>query len=893
MFRCQWVRTPSNRVFSRIVTGLVAGLILPVMAGAEESKENQAKDTGQKQVRQIRALRINPHAPKIDGKLDDVIWKKAEFFTKFTQKEPKEGEAALNETEIAIVYDDDALYVGARMYSKDPNKILATLTRRDNVSNSERILVSLDSYNDNRTAYTFGVTASGVRVDYYHGADYEFNRDYDFDPVWRAVAARNPKGWSAEMRIPFSQLRFNKKDVQTWGININRWVPTDNEDSYFVMIPKNETGWSSRMADLVGIEAIKPSRRIEVLPYVASDGMFRSGVDAADPFRDGEEYKARIGADFKMGVGPNLTLEGTVNPDFGQVEADPAEVNLSAFETFFSERRPFFTEGSNLLEGGGAGYFYSRRIGARPHGDPDGEFVDSPTNTSILGAAKLTGRLSSGLSVGVLGAVTEREKAKVFNSGRTIEEEVEPLTGYGVVRLQQEFGKEASTVGIILTGIERDLSDGTDLATFLRTRAIAGGTDWNLRFDGGKYELGGNVGFSHIEGSQSAIAEAQLSSARYFQRPDADHTEFDPTRTSLNGWTSDLWFEKNGGEHWLWGGFIGAESPGFEINDTGRLGTADDIDSQAWVRYRENDPGKHFQNWWTRASLGSGWNFDSDRQYSFLDLESVFTFKNYMGSFLGYEYFPAAQSDNLTRGGPSMGTGESWNMWAELWSNNQKKTTWNMWGGYSEGETGGWSYDLGGGATFRPGDRWQLSFNPRWNQRVSSRQYIDTFAGNNPLTFNERYLFSSIERSQLVAQIRLNYSFSPDLSLELYAEPFAASGRYFRFGELAAARSKDLRHYGAGGTSIVNNGDGTYTVTDGAQTFDFEQPDFNFLSFRSNLVMRWEWSPGSTLFLVWQQNRSTDNGSGSLVGPSRLFDALSAEGDNFIALKITYWLPFL
>ncbi|MFQ5510824.1 MAG: DUF5916 domain-containing protein [Candidatus Krumholzibacteriia bacterium] len=862
---------------------------IPVAAGAGEKSDAERT----KAVRQIRALRINPHAPRIDGRLDDEIWRKAEFFSKFTQKEPNEGESALNETAIAVVYDDEALYIGARMHCKDPDNILATVSRRDNVTNSERVLVSLDSYNDNRTAYTFGITASGVRVDYYHGADYEFNRDYDFDPVWQSAAERGGDGWNAEMRIPFSQLRFNKKDVQVWGINVNRWVPTDNEDSYFVMVPKNETGWSSRMADLVGIEGIKPSRRIEVLPYVANDATFRSGVDAGDPFRDGEEFKARIGADFKMGVGPNLTLEGTVNPDFGQVEADPAEVNLSAFETFFSERRPFFTEGSNLLNGGGAGYFYSRRIGARPHGSPDGEFVDSPDNTSILGAAKLTGRLNSGLSVGVLGAVTQREHARIFDSGVTTEEEVEPLTGYGVVRLQQEFGKEASTVGMILTGIERDVTDGSDLATFLRTRAIAGGTDWNLRFDGGKYELGGNVGFSRIEGTRAAIAEAQQSSARYFQRPDAGHTEFDPTRTSLNGWTSDLWFEKNGGEHWLWGGFAGAESPGFEINDTGRLGTADDIDSRAWVRYRENDPGRHFQSWWANASLGSGWNFDRDRQYAFLDLESVFTFKNFMGSFLGYEYFPAAQSDNLTRGGPSMGTGKNWNGWAELWSNNQKKTTWNVWGGYSEGETGGWSYNLGGGITLRPGDRWQVSFNPRWNQRVSSRQYIDTFGGGSQATFGSRYLFSSIERSQLVTQLRLNYSFTPDLSLELYAEPFAASGRYFRFGELSAARSKDLRHYGTDGTSILNNGDGTYTVTDGAQTFDFEQPDFNFLSFRSNLVMRWEWSPGSTLFLVWQQNRSDDNESGSLVGPTRLFDALSAEGDNFVALKVTYWLPFL
>ena len=869
-----------------VVVALQLTLPLPAVARSDDTTI---------QTKTLTALRINPHAPKIDGRLDDEIWAKAEFASSFTQKDPNEGEPAQDQTEVAVVYDDEAVYIGARMKSANPNDILATVSRRDNVSNSERIIVSLDTYHDRRTAYSFGVTASGVRVDYYHPGDSEGWRDYDFNPVWTAGAARTPDGWSAEMRIPFTQLRFNNTDEQVWGVNMNRWVPNINEDSYWILVPKDENGWSSRMGELVGIQGIKPSRRIELLPYVANDALFRNGVDPADPFNDDAEFKARFGGDFKMGIGPNLTLQGTVNPDFGQVEADPDQVNLSPFESVFQERRPFFTESSQKLKGGGARYFYSRRVGRPPQGGADGSFVERPSFTSILGAAKLTGRLSSGLSVGMLTAVTEREKAKTFDadSGQQSETEIEPLTGYGVLRLQQEFGKDQSTIGMILTGVERDVQSGEDLYESLRSRAISGGTDWNLRFKEGKYELGGNIGFSHVRGSQQSIENTQRSSARYFQRPDADYVELDTTRTSMSGFKGGLRFEKNSGKHWLWGGGFGTESPEFEINDAGQIGASDDIDSWSWVRYRENEPGKYFQSWWLSTSLGSGWNYGRDRQYSYFDLESVFTLKNFIGTFTGFEIFPRAQNDGLTRGGPSMGNGSSWNLWHEWWSNNKGRLSWNLWGGYSESETGSWSYNAGGRLGFKPGERWDISIAPNWNQQIDSRQFIGTEEGGPAESFDTRYIFAFAERSRLRATVRLNYSFTPDLSLELYAQPFSASVEYQDFGEMVAARSRDVRVYGTDGTSIQQKSDGVYEVTDGSDTFEIEANDFSRFSFRSNLVLRWEWSPGSTMFLVWQMNRGESEEHGGLARPSRLWDALTADGDNFLALKITYWVPFL
>ncbi len=843
--------------------------------------------------RTVEAVRINQHAPRIDGHLNDPVWQKAKFVTGFQQKIPNEGEPAANRSEVAIMYDDDAVYIAARLHSTNPDNILSTVSRRDNGGTSERIIISLDTYNDKTTAYSFAVTASGTRIDYFHGSDHEGTRDYDWNPVWSARSARTATGWTAEMRIPFTQLRFENRDVQVWGINMNRWVPTDNEDSYFIVVPQAEVGWSSRMGELTGIEGIKPSRRLEVTPYYANDYTKESDVDPDDPFNDGEDFNARVGGEFKMGVGPNLTLEGTVNPDFGQVEADPAEVNLSAFETFFSERRPFFIEGSNLLQGQGAGYFYSRRIGAPPRLFPDADYVDQPDNSSILGAAKLTGRMNSGLSVGFLAAVTENEKAKTFNlGGEETEVNVAPTTGYSVLRLQQEFGEHKSSFGVIGTAVNRDLSVGDGIQDALAQKAFTGGADWKLRFQGGKYQILGNVGFSSVRGKNTAITGIQHRSTHYYQRPDADYVDVDSLATSLNGWVAQSHIEKNGGEHWIWafGGAI--ESPGFELNDLGQLSQADERNVWSHIRWRETEPTSLFQQYYISLWSGSGWNFGGDREYAYFDLGSEWIWKNFYGTWFMLNYQPPGLSKSQTRGGPLMGT----NGWigAELsaWSNARSRLQYDAWVDVESDGIGGRFVGGGVGATYRSGGQWEASIGPRYHYNVNSRQYVTTIEGGGPQeTFDNRYVFAFIERSTLVAQTRLNYSFTPDLTLELYAEPFAASGRYYNYGELPAPRSRDIRKYGRDGTTVSLEDDGSRTVTDGAETFTLDNDDFNFVSFRSNAVLRWEWAPGSTLFLVWQSNRSGSNSDGSLVGLNDFGDALGAEGDNFFALKLTYWLP--
>jgi hypothetical protein len=879
----------SDRVFRLLIAILAlagtASMLSPVNSAAQTPVEGQRK--------QMRAVRIDGvPSPRLDGRLDDEAWQRAEFVSDFLQKEPDQGAAPTESTKVAILYDDHAIYVGARMYSDHPENIRVDVNRRDQPGNAEMIILSLDTYLDRRTSYDFCVSASGVRMDRYHAEDQEHETDYSYDVVWEGDAHIDSEGWSAEMRIPFSQLRFNNQDKQIWGINWNRWVPARNEDVFWIYTPREETGWSSRFGDLVGIEGIQPSRRLELLPYFAGEGRMVDR-DPGDPFDN--DPVPQIGGDLKMGLGPNLTLDATINPDFGQVEADPAEVNLTAFETSFSERRPFFIEGSQLLEADGAEYYYSRRIGAEPHGDArdDGDFVKSPHRTTIPAAAKITGRLHSGLSVGALLAVTGRERATVYDHSLNSYSKavVEPPAGYGVMRLQQEFGDEASTVGLILTGVQRDLTDGGPLVSDLRKQAFTGGTDWKLRFQDGTYELNGSLGFSHVRGSADAILGTQLSSARYFQRPDADYVTLDSSRTSLTGYQADLELSKQAGKHWLWEAGFGVESPEFEINDMGILNTADDIDAWGVLRYRETQPGSIFRNYSIGINPYAGWNFGGIRQYSGVGTSWDMQFTNFNRASTWFEYSFSDQSDNFTRGGPTMKTSSSWNTGLWLGNNFTARTQYSGEFWYARNELDGWGIGLDGSISTR-GRRWQVVLDPQYERSETARQYITTVddAGGGEQTYGARYIFSRLDRSTLSMQLRVNYFFTPDLSLEVYGEPFAASGRFFDFGELIRAGDNGLRYYGTDGTTFEKTDEG-YQVTDGPETFAVDRDDFGELSFRSNVVLRWEFRPGSTLYLVWQQNRSGQDAPGRFVRPRSLWDSFGASGENFFAVKISYWVP--
>jgi hypothetical protein len=782
----------------------------------------------------------------------------------------------------------------------DPRRIRAILSRRDEGGDSERIIILIDSYQNRRSNYGFAVTAAGTRLDWYSGRDDEDygDRDYSFNPVWRAEAVIDSAGWTAEMEIPFSQIRYNRRADNAFGLNINRYIPEKSEDSYWIAVPRNASGWASWFGDLVGLRSIQTRRPVELTPYAATAATLTSSslVDPNDPFRSEQEVDARVGADLKMGVGPSLTFDATFNPDFGQVEADPAVVNLSAFPVFFDERRPFFVEGKELLES--EGLFYSRRIGAPPRGRPAADYADVPPNTTILGAGKLTGRTPGGLSVGALAAVTAEESAATWDSATNTfgETRVEPVTGWLVASVNQEFGIEGSTVGAAFTGVRRDLSDTDELAARLNREAYGGMVDWNLRIQGGTYELSGLFGGSYIAGAPGALDRIQRSSTHYFQRPDADYVTYDTIRTSLSGYAAEIQFERTTARHWLWAVSGEFYSPGLDINDAGQLRKADRIQAEGTIRYRETVPGRTFRSYSIRLEGGGEWNYGWVRQPSDFELSADFTLLNFWSFDGEVSYQPRAQSDILTRGGPSMGTAAAWGGNLGMRSDRRKLTTFSLDGRYYRDELGGWSAGVGGNLELRPGGAWQISVRPEYERESEPRQYVGRFDGGSQATYGSRYVFAFLDYSQISARFRVNYAFTPDLSLELYAEPFAASGGFHDYGELRAAGSRDLRLYGTEGTTITEtSGPAPHeiTVTDGDASFTFERDDFEALSFRSNVVLRWEWKPGSTLYLVWQ----VDNGSDlpvtepDPVYPGDAWRSLGEPGRNFIAIKASYWIP--
>jgi hypothetical protein len=829
--------------------------------------------------RQIRATRTEA-APQVDGRLDDAVWQQATWNRDFTTREPVEGGQPAGATEIAFLVDGGNLYVGARMAGAAPGDVRAQLARRDREGDAEQLAVSLDTYHDRRTAYTFAVSAAGTRIDYYHPSDSEGSRSYSFDPVWQAEARVDSAGWTAEMRIPLSQLRFTAAPEQVWGINVVRRVPARNEVAYWTLVPRTETGWSSRMGELTGLGALRPSRRIEVLPYVAAEGKIAQPQDPRDPFVAERETGMRVGGDLKMGLGPSFTLEATINPDFGQVEADPAEVNLTQFETFFSERRPFFVEGTSIL--GSRGLFYSRRIGAPPPGQPDADYFDRIDNTTILGAAKVTGRTRAGLSVGALAALTAREHAATFDTaadafGRA---EVAPPTAYGIVSVQQEFGRDRSVLGGSLTGVTRGMEDGGPLAALVPQNAVSGVIDGRLRWAGGQYDISAFAGYSHVTGDSLAILRLQRSPRRYFQRPDADHVEVDPSRTALGGLLLGINHSRNSGTHWLW-----------DVDYT-EQGSADNRFLSGDIRYRESQPGRAFRRYEIGLYEENTWNMDgilNQLAYGVLGSAQLRNFWSLEGGLIRVH---RALSDDLTRGGPLMGTGAAWRMESALYGNPANRTRWELAVNAQRDEQGGWSTDVGGDLSFRPGPRWELSFDPLWLRAVNARQYVQDRDGGPDATFGRRYVFAFVERNEVRVRVRLNYALSPDLTLETYAEPFASSGRFYDHGELRAARSRELRTYGQEGTTIAfDPATGERQVTDGGAAFTLPNRDFDVRSFRSNAVLRWEWRPGSTLFVVWQQNRGRQSDEWTRVAPGDLFDSLTARGDNYLALKATYWLP--
>ncbi len=841
-----------------------------------------------------RASHLAPgQAPRIDGRLDDAAWRGVTPIEDFEQQRPVESGAPSERTQVFIRYDDDAVYVGARMFREHPAEIARSVTRRDGQGNAERLQVTFDTQRDRRTGYGFAVSAAGVRSDFHHSQDDEMRgRESQYDPVWSADAAVDSLGWTAEMRIPFSQFRFPAEDAQEWGLELDRWIPDKNENVRWVVIPSRENGYISRFGTLAGISGIKATRPVELLPYMAADATRSAVSNALNPFRN--PTKARAGLDAKFGLGSNLSVDATMNPDFGQVEADPAEVNLSAFETIVEERRTFFTEGSQLLRVEGPNYFYSRRIGSAPHLSASGDFTEQPRASTILGAAKLTGRTASRLSVGALAAVTGRTDARVFSLDSLITNRVavEPRTEYAVVRLQQEIGKQASTIGGSFNAMRRDVTTLPQLAGLLSRDAVSGGLDWRIRLQQGRYAVSGWAGYSYVGGDSLAMARIQRSSAHFFQRPDGGYLGYNTARRSMTGYTASIRADKDAGRHILWGAQVVAESPGYEVNDLGRLQSADDIEYNADIQIRETQPGPYFQNWRLGFVTRGAFNYGGDHTNQELQQNTSLTFKNFWSLNVNTKFDLPTVDDALTRGGPLMATALAGGQEIRVFSPFGGRTFYRANLSWNSDVVGGRRVTVGGSVTMRPAPRWQATLEPSYTASTDSRQYVTSVENAaSTATYGRRYVFAYVDRVTASLKTRLNYTFSPSLSLEGYGEPFVASGAYRDLGELRAARSNEISRYGTNGSTVARASDGSYAIADRGTPFSLSNRDFNVLSFRSNVVLRWEWKAGSTLFLVWQQNRRASETVGDAARFFDLRNTMRAGGDNFLAMKLSYWFP--
>ena len=857
--------------------------------------------------RTYRATRVNPHPPKIDGKPDDLIWEKSLAGDDFTQLEPNEGQAPSQPTDFKIAYDEHNLYIIIRAHDAEADKIVKRVTRRDQGEEADVVSVLIDSYFDKRTAFEFSVNAAGVKIDGIWSEDGD-NKDYNWDPVWDVATVADNAGWTAEMRIPFSQLRFGKDEEKVWGLEIGRYIYRKQEWSLWQFIPQESAGFVSKIGELHGLSGIPTPRRIELLPYTVGQVEF-SQKDANNPFADGRDGRLSGGLDGKLGITSDLTMDFTVNPDFGQVEADPSQVNLTAFETFFEEKRPFFIEGKNIfnyaLGWGGNSFaqetlFYSRRIGRRPQYDPDladNEYSSAPDNTSIITAAKITGKTRNGLSIGILDAVTAREYVIIDDGGERRSEEAEPLTNYFVGRLQKDYDNGNTSFGGMLTALHRDIRQPH--LNFLNTAAYSGGLDFTRQWHKKDFLFTAKTSFSRIEGHQEAIYEAQTAAQRYYQRPDASHVTLDSSRTSLSGHAGTFVLGRVGGGHWRYvlGGVW--RSPGFETNDLGYLRKADRGMGYTWIAYREWNPSWIFRNYQVNFNAWSGWNFARENIFGGINVNGGGQLKNYWRFSLGFERDQGELRDSELRGGPMMRFQGTWYGWADMSSDDRKMFRFNAgsFAGRSDDQISH-NYEFWFGIAWRPDNALMFSADPFYQYNKNNLQYVSTETYQ---TLNEdRYIMGLIEQETLGIQFRANLSITPNLSIQYYGQPFIAAGNYTRFKRVTQSRAENyndrFHNYQEDEINLrtYESGDRVYEVDenrDGTVDYSFDDPNFNFWEFRSNLVVRWEYLPGSTIFLVWTQNRTDDSSLGKFSAREDFKTLFSIYPDNVFLIKINYWLP--
>jgi len=855
----------------------------------------------------------------IDGRLNELVWQRPGRGG-LIQRQPNEGAPSTEKTEVWVAYDNEALYVAVKLYDLHPDSIIGRLARRDQDSESDEIGIGIDADHDRRTAKYFIVNPAGAIKDGTFFNDTQM--DESWDGVWDVAVQKDVWGWSAEFRILYSQLRFPKSDHHTWGIEIFRLIKRRNEESYLVFYPLTERYAAiarflvrvSRWTELIGIEGIEPPPRIELLPYAAATGKFvqQPPVDAfnvgkTDPFKFKRKFPVNVGADTKVGLAGDVTLDLSLNPDFAQVEVDPAVVNLTAYETYYEEKRPFFIEGSNILSFGRGGatflqdfywtdpsFFYSRRIGRAPQGSVEHQgFDELPDRTTILGAAKVSGKITNSWSFAAVSALTDREYGEVDSAGVRFRDEIEPLTFYGVVRSLKEFNDARQAIGVLGTVVERNLRNDR-MKGGLNDRAMSLGIDgWTFLDENKVWVITGWAGASSVMGTKERITDLQRSAQHFFQRPDAGYLGVDSSATTLAGWASRVWLDKVTG-NWVFNAGFGAIHPKFETNDVGFLTRADYINGHIYLGYEWYEPEGIFRTKGITGAMIREYDFGGNKTAEGYRLFLSSQFLNYWSTNLSLAYDGDAYDDQRTRGGPLMKSLRSRSMAFNLSSDFRKSIYGSLNTSAGRGESGGWLYTAGLYFNWKASGNLSTSIGLDYSRVHGASQYIDavvdSFAAS---TFGTRYVFGVIDQKQLSTTLRLNWTFTPKMSLQLFLQPLLSSGVYSSIMELAGPRTFSFNKYGEGTSAIVPAG-GQYVIypngpTGGIPSFTLNNPNFNFKSIRANVVFRWEYLPGSTLYLVWTNEKMDYENRGDFSLKRDVNRLMRTIPDNVFSLKITYW----
>jgi hypothetical protein len=817
--------------------------------------------------------------PKIDGELDDGIWSLGEWHGSFTQQQPVGGAPGTEHTYVKVLYDHSNLYVAIICQDSEPERIRDIFDRRDAIS-GDMTGIAIDSYLDRRTAFEFNLSAAGQKMDLKHLGDYQW--DFNWDGVWDGATSPCDSGWIAEMRIPFSQLRYADQTDHVWGMHVWRWIARKFEEDQWQYIPKEAPAMVYLFGNLEGIKNIRGSRQVEFLPY-------GSGAVEKTAGEGWQKFRPNAGVDAKVGISSDYTLDLSINPDYGQVEADPSVLNLTAFETFFEEKRPFFMEGNDIFdfELDGDIPYYSRRIGSAPLNplpEGPGNVTSIPRNSTILGAAKLTGKSSGGLNVGLVNGLTAKEYA-LLEDGEGNEKEllVAPLSNYMATRVKKEFNEGQTIAGAMFSMVNR-LSRDSLLDAQMPDAAVSGGVDFLHYWNNRNYFFEMKAIGSRLQGTPASISLRQQSHVHRYQRPDADYLEVDSLSEQLSGHGGLVQVGKKGGN--LNFSLVGQyRNPGLDLNDMGYIREADFFGSYANVSYAVNEPGKWIRNYEVALAHEAKWSFGKENIVNDAGINFEMMTNSHWSFSAGYEYSFSHLDTRELRGGPSIRIDGQHRSSLFLSSNGALDLSGHAgmhYQAYAFDGSGEWI--LHGGLTWLPVRKVKLGGDITFDQTRYHQQYVETILTSG----DPEYMVGRIDRQTASLTFRWEVYFTPELSVQYYGSPYFSTGIYDEFKRVSQGSAWNWEERVESVQTEFDPETNNYSFMRGGETLGFGNPDFSFMQFRSNLVLRWEYKLGSTLYLVWAHDRSgwenLYHPVGEITG-----DLFGIEGNNVFMIKLNFW----